>query len=136
MTVTKLTPFDSLYSRQFHCDEDILDELTKPNFPWDVLHHRAIFPSQEFVGPPNQNPIYAVKTKYFLPSWHIDWFKNLIPAPDAFEEGNMANISPTIKIDISIKSGFIEEITIGATCSSEEITTYKSLFQEYQDIFV
>jgi hypothetical protein len=59
--------------------------------------------------PPNQNPIYAVETKYFLPSGHIDWFNNPIPAPDAFEEGNMANISPTIKIDISINSG----ITIG-----------------------
>jgi hypothetical protein len=27
---------------------------------------------------------------------------------------NMANISPTVKIDISIKLGIIEEITIGA----------------------
>jgi hypothetical protein len=35
-----------------------------------------------------------------------------------FEEGNMANISPTIKIDISIKPGIIEEITIGAACHS------------------
>jgi hypothetical protein len=47
----------------------------------------------------------------------------------------MANISPTVKIDISIKPRIIEEITIGAACSSEEIMTYKSLFQEYQDIF-
>jgi hypothetical protein len=135
MTVTKVTPFDPLYSRQFHYDEDILEELTKPDCPWDALHHRALFPSQEVVGPPNQNPIYAVKTKDFLPSGHIDWFKNPIPAPDAFEEGNMANISPTIKIDISIKSGVIEEITIGAACSPEEITAYKALFQEYRDIF-
>jgi hypothetical protein len=44
---------------------------------------------------------------------HIDWFNNPIPAPDAFEEGNMANISPTVKIDISIKPGIVEEITIG-----------------------
>jgi hypothetical protein len=47
----------------------------------------------------------------------------------------MANISPTIKIDISIKSGIIEEITIGATCSPKELTAYKALFQEYRDIF-
>jgi hypothetical protein len=47
----------------------------------------------------------------------------------------MANISPTIKIDISIKYGIIKEITIGAACSPEEITTYKALFQEYRDIF-
>jgi hypothetical protein len=47
----------------------------------------------------------------------------------------MANISPTVKIDISIKPSIIEEITIGAACSLEEIIAYKALFQEYQDIF-
>jgi hypothetical protein len=40
-----------------------------------------------------------------------------------------------IKIDISIKPGIIKEITISATCSPEELTAYKALFQEYQDIF-
>jgi hypothetical protein len=95
----------------------------------------VIFPSPKFVVPPNQKPIYAVKTKDFLSSRHIDWFKNPIPSPDAFEEGNMSNISPTIKIDISIKSGVSEEITIGATCSFEEIIAYKDFFQEYQEIF-
>jgi hypothetical protein len=47
----------------------------------------------------------------------------------------MANISPTIKIDISIKNGVVEEITIGAAFTPQETTTYKSLFQEYWDIF-
>jgi hypothetical protein len=70
---------------------------------------------------PNQNPIYAIKTKYFLPLGNIDWFNNHIPTLDAFEEGNMANISPTVKIDISIKSRIIEEITIGITFSLEEL---------------
>jgi hypothetical protein len=65
----------------------------------------------------------------------IDWFNNPIPAPDAFEEGNMANISPTIKIDISIKNGIVEEIIIGAACTPQEIAAYKALFQEYRDIF-
>jgi hypothetical protein len=86
--------------------------------------------------PPNKHPIYAVETKYFIPLGPIDWFKNPIPAPDAFEEGNMANISSTIKIDISIKNGIVEEISIGGACTPQEITTYKSLFQEYRDIFV
>jgi hypothetical protein len=135
VTVTNVTPLDPLYSRQFHCDEDILEELTTPDFPWDPLHHRALFLSQEAFTPPKQNPIYAIETKYFLPSGHIDWFNNPIPAPDAFEEGNMANISPTVKIDISIKPGIIEEITIGAACSPEELIAYKALFQEYRDIF-
>jgi hypothetical protein len=85
--------------------------------------------------PPNQHPIYAVETKDFIPSGPIDWFKNPIPAPDDFEEGNMANISPTIKIDISIKNDIVEEITIGAACTPQEITAYTTLFQEYRDIF-
>jgi hypothetical protein len=68
-----------------------------------VLNHRALFFPQEASMPPNQHPICTVETKDFIPSGPIDWFKNPIPAPDAFEEGNMANISPTIKIDISIK---------------------------------
>jgi hypothetical protein len=131
VTVTENTPLDPLYFRQFHYDKDILKELTKPNFPWDTLHHRALFPSQKSFIHPNQNPIYTVETKYFLPPRHIDWFKNPIPTPNAFEEGNMANISPTIKIDISIKSRVSEEITIGTTCSPGEITAYKSLFHDY-----
>jgi hypothetical protein len=135
VTVTDITLYDPLYSRQFHCDEDILEELNTPDYPWDALHHRALFFPQEAFMPPNQHPIYAVETKDFIPSGHIDWFNNPIPAPDAFEEGNMANISPTIKIDISIKNGVVEEITIGAACTPQEITTYKSLFQEYRDIF-
>ena len=85
--------------------------------------------------PPNQHPIYVVETKDFIPSGHIDWFNNLISALDSFEEGNMANISLTMKIDISIKNGFVEEITIGVACIPQEITAYKTLFQEYWDIF-
>jgi hypothetical protein len=117
MTVTKVTPLDPLYFRQFHCNEDILEELTILDCPWDTLHRRELFPSQESFAPPNQNPIYVVETKDFLPTGHIDWFHNPIPTPDSFEEGNMVNISPTIKIDISIKFGVVEEITIGVACS-------------------
>jgi hypothetical protein len=120
-TVTEITPHDPLYSRHFQCDEEILEELNHPDSPWDALHHRALFSPQEAPMPPNQNPIYAVETKDFIPSGPIDWFNNPIPAPDAFEEGNMANISPTIKIDISIKNGIVEEITIGAACTPQEI---------------
>jgi hypothetical protein len=40
----------------------------------------------------------------------------------------MANISPTIKIDISIKNDIVEEIIIGAACTPQEIAAYKALF--------
>jgi hypothetical protein len=105
------------------------------NSPWDALHHRSLFLPQESLMPPSHNPIYAVETKYFIPFRPIDWFNNPIPAPNAFEEGNLANISPTIKIDISIKDGIAEEIIIGAACTPQEIAAYKALFQEYRDIF-
>jgi hypothetical protein len=134
-TITEITPHDPLYSRRFQCDEEILEELQRPDSPWDALHHRALFLPQEALMPPSHNPIYAVETKDFIPSGPIDWFNNPIPAPDAFEEGNLANISPTIKIDISIKPGIVEEIIIGAACTPQEIAAYKALFQEYRDIF-
>jgi hypothetical protein len=134
-TITEITPHDPLYSRRFQCDKEILEELQCPDSPWDTLHHRALFLPQEALMPPKQNPIYAVETKDFIPSGPIDWFNNPIPAPDAFEEGNLANISPTIKINISIKNGIVEEIIIGATCTPQEIAAYKALFQEYRDIF-
>jgi hypothetical protein len=95
----------------------------------------VLFFPQEASKPPNPHPIYAVKTKDFIPSGHIDWFNNPISTPDAFEEGNMANISPTIKLDISIKNGVVDEITSGTACTPQEIIAYKAIFQEYWDIF-
>ena len=65
----------------------------------------------------------------------FNWFKNPISTPNAFEEGNMANISPAIKIDISPNSEIVEEIMLGASCSPEEVDAYKSVFQEFCDIF-
>ena len=47
----------------------------------------------------------------------------------------MANISPTIKIDISSNSEIIEEIMLGASCSPEEVDAYTTLFQEFCNIF-
>jgi hypothetical protein len=134
-TITEITPHDPLYSQHFQCEKEILEEINRPNSPWDALHHHALFSPQEAPMPPNQNPVYTIETKDFIPSRPIDWFNNPFPAPDVFEEGNMANISPTIKIDISIKNGIVEEITIGVACTPQEITAYKTLFQEYRDIF-
>jgi hypothetical protein len=94
----------------------------------------SIFSLIEGLSPSFQASICAIETKYFIPSGNIDWFNNLIPALDSFEEANMANISPTVKIDISIKLGMIEEITIGTACSPKELMAYKSFFQEYRDI--
>jgi hypothetical protein len=66
-TGTEITHHDPLYSRCFQNDEEILEELNSPDFPWDALHHRALFLPQETLMPPNQNPMYTVETKDFIP---------------------------------------------------------------------
>ena len=59
----------------------------------------------------------------------FEWFKNPILEPYTFEEGNIANISPTIKINISNNPEVVEEIMLGASCSPEEVDAYIALFQ-------
>ena len=71
-----------------------------------------------------------METKDFIHG-KVDWFKNPIPTPDTFEEGNMA----TIKINISTNPEVVEETMMGESCSPEEVTAYKALFQEFHDIF-
>jgi hypothetical protein len=50
-------------------------------------------------------------------------------------EGNLGNISPVIPLDISIKPRVMENVHIGASCYADEVHTYKSLFQEFYDVF-
>ena len=117
-----------------HCfrnDEEILEALTALKYSWDDMHHRSFFLLKELVSQSDQ---FSVETKDFIHG-KFDWFKNPIPAPDSFEEGNMANISPTIKINISTNSEIVEEIMLGASCSPKEVAAYKALFQEFCDIF-
>ena len=57
-----------------------------------------------------------METKDFIHG-KVDWFKNPILAPDSFKEGNMVNIFPTIKINISTNYDIVEEIMLEASCS-------------------
>ena len=50
-------------------------------------------------------------------------------------DGNMANISSTIPINISHDPGMIENVYIGVECSHAEILEYTELFKEFYDIF-
>ena len=61
------------------------------------MHHHLFFLPEELVSQSDQ---FFVETKDFIHG-KVDWFKNPIPTPDTLEEGDMANISPTIKINIS-----------------------------------
>ena len=95
------------------------------------MHHRSFFLPEELVSQSDQ---FSVETKDFIHG-KVDLFKNPIPTLDSFKEGNMENIFPTIKIDISTNSKIVEEIMLGASCSPEEVDAYIALFQEFRDIF-
>jgi hypothetical protein len=86
-------------------------------------------------NPPLTPTFCAFETKDFIPPRHTDWFKNPIPTPDAFEEGNMANISPTIKVDISIKPGIVEEITLGVHAPLKKSLPTRLFFKSIMTFF-
>jgi hypothetical protein len=56
LTIPSATSQDPLYSLISHCDKDILEELTTHDFPWNALHHRALFLSQEVFHLPDRYP--------------------------------------------------------------------------------
>jgi hypothetical protein len=51
-----------------------------------------------------------------------------MPTPNEFEEGNMAIISLTIKVNISVTLDVEEHTLLGVKYSPKEVATYKSLF--------
>lgn len=102
--------------------------------PWDNIHHRSCYLPQA-TNPSFSSNQYTIETKYFIPSGHVDWFWNPIPTLDAFEEGNMVNISPSIHINISHTLRVTENINVGESYSPTEVEELKHLFQEFRDIF-
>ena len=99
----------------FNNDEEFLESLSTPEYPWDDMHHCSLFIPEE---PLLSSYQYLVEAKDFVHG-KVDWFKNAIPSPDTFEEGNMDNISPTINFNISTNPEVVEDITLGASFSLE-----------------
>ena len=111
----------------FPSDEAILEAMLGVEQPWEELHHRS----------------------YFLPKLdHVecdDFRENLsenigspvVPliSPSPMADGNMANLSPTIPINIFHDHGKIENVYIGVGCSLDEIKEYTEMFKEFHDIF-
>ena len=60
---------------------------------------------------------------------------NPLPREGIFAEGNMENIYVTIPINISANPNVMENVYIGANCSSDEIDIYMTLFKEFRDLF-
>jgi hypothetical protein len=103
----------------FPTDEMIMSVME--DTPWDDGHHRSILFLEQHTIERYQwisTPSTVVVISTTLDSTH-----------DVFSEGNLSNISPTIPLDISIKPGIVENVHIGASCSPNEIVTYKSLFK-------
>jgi hypothetical protein len=95
--------------------------------PWeDGNHHSILFLEQHTIE--NYQRISTLSTIVVI---------STIPASahDVFSEGNLSNILPTIPLDISIKPGIVENVHIQASCSSDEVITYTSLFKTFCDIF-
>jgi hypothetical protein len=111
----------------FPTDEMIMSVMSMEDTPWDDGHHRSILfleqhtlESYQWISTPSTAVIIA-----------------LVPdsTHDVLYEGNLSNISPTIPLDIYIKPGVVENVHIEDSCSTKEVVTYKSLFQEFCDIF-
>lgn len=112
----------------FYSDEDIMEAMITPYYPWDDMHHCVYFLMQQ------TNHQYVMQSKDLIHG-EVNWFKNSIHALDDFEEGNMANISPTIKFNILNKPRVEENIILGAQYTLEEIEAYTKLFKKLCDVF-
>ena len=111
----------------FPLDEAIFEVMYGVEKPWEELHHRS----------------------YFLPKldrMECDDFRKIlsknIGSPvvplsslGPMADGNMANLSPTIPINISRDPGKVENVYIGVGCSPNEIKEYIELFKEFCYIF-
>jgi hypothetical protein len=128
-TTPYVSSHDELSPDPFHVifptDEMIMSIME--DTPWDDGHHRSIL----FLEQHTLESYQRISTSLTVV------VISTVPATshDVFAEGNLSNISPTILIDISIKPEIVENVHIGASCSSDEIVTYTSMFKEFRDIF-
>jgi hypothetical protein len=105
----------------FPMEKMIMSVMFMEDTPWDDGHHRSILFLEQHTIEGYQwisTPSTIVIISTILESTH-----------DLLYEGNLSNISPTIPLDISIKPRIVENVYIGASCSHNEVVTYKSLFQ-------
>ena len=106
-------------------DEAIIEAMTLSERPWEDNHHRSsVLP-----------PLHDKDS----PLTHIDIEDGPTRSPNTSSrlptEGNLSNFAKTITIDISVKTGIVEAITIRANSTQQEILNYKALFIEFRDIF-
>ena len=95
--------------------------------PWEELHHRSYFlPKLDRMECDEFRAIFSEKIGNPMVT---------LSSPCPMADGNMANVSPTIPINISHDPGKVENGYIEADCSPDEIKEYTELFKEFCDIF-
>jgi hypothetical protein len=111
----------------FLTDEMIMSVMSTEDTPWDDGHHHSIiFLEHDTIESYQQiSTSSTVVVIYSVPE----------STQDVLYEGNLSNISPTVPLDISVKPRVVENVHIDVSCSSDEVCTYKALFQEFHDVF-
>ena len=97
----------------FPSDEAIIETMSKVEPPWEELHHRSYFLPE----------LECMECDYFRDILSEKIGSPVVPlsSPGQMDSGNMANLSPTIPINISHDPGKVENVYIGADCSPNEI---------------
>jgi hypothetical protein len=87
-------------------DKSILEDMYGPNWPWDDMHHCSYFLPE----------LVKIEHDDFTSTLTEMVNHSMVPLDThgIYDEGNMANIYPTIMIDISHIPGKIENVYIGA----------------------
>ena len=89
--------------------------------PWEELHHRSYFlPELDHLEREDFRAILSERVGSPMVT---------LSSPGLMADGNMANISSTIPINISHDPGRIENVYIGEECSHAEIQEYTKLFK-------
>lgn len=91
---------------------------------WDDHHHHSFLP---YPIKDNLSDVYLRNI--------IEYFTNFVSIHEFDSKKNLSNIEGMIPLDIFVKHGIVKILHIGASCSPSEIETYKSLFQEFCDVF-
>lgn len=114
-------------SEIFPTDEIIFEVMSLDETPWNDAHHHSSFLPSLIEIPScleaffSHNPIHPLQTPILV--------------HEVLSKGSMGNITTTMPIDISIKTGIVEKIHIGVSCSPYEIRIYTDLFKEFCNVF-
>jgi hypothetical protein len=129
-TPTPPSLYDSspdLFHVVFPTNDMIMSVMSMEDTPWDDGHQPSIlFLERDTIE--SYQGISTLSTVVVISS---------VPESthDVLYEGNLRKISPTVPLDILIKPDIMENVHIRASCSIDEVHTYKALFQEFYDVF-